>query len=255
MANRLMPPKSTPDPSRFVSSIGDPLKGVELQIDMTNAMAIWKRAPHTVEHFLADAFDHIRRKFFKVWPRSTNLKSSGRKWSMIWRFQGYLNRNPPSINSLNLHVVSYSGFSRIQEEGGVIKGVNGRLRIPIQRGGAVLQSGRVSKRWRWYPEEWRTKIADDPTLIPLKSSRGRTIIAKRIKRGPNKGTVRPMFVLVDQVVLRPRLRFYVTWRGMQAFATSRAARALKQAAAALKRNPFEKHPRIMQIQIVRGASA
>jgi len=253
MADQFMPTKSTPDPSRFVSRIGSPLKGVELQIDMTKAMAIWKRAPHTVEHFLSDAFQHIRLKFFKTWPKATDLNSSGRKWSMIWRFQGYVNRTPPSIRALNMHIVSYSGFAKIHEEGGTIKGIGGRLRIPLD--GAKTAGGRTAKKWRWWPETWRNRLGEQPNLIPLVTASGRTILAQRLRSGPNKGVLRPMFVLVDQVVLRPRLRFYVTWRGMQAFAVSRAAKALSQASAALKRHPLKKYPRRIQKEVVRAVGA
>jgi hypothetical protein len=229
------------------------MKGIELRIDMRRAMAIWKRAPHMTEYYVSDAFDHIRRKFFRVWPQATDLNSSGRKWSMIWRFQGYVNRRPPSLPALNMHVVSYSGFAKMQEEGGVITGLKGRLRIPMDS--AKLPSGRTKKYWRWWPPEQRKMLGDEDNLVPIVNSSGRTILAQKLRRGPNKGHIRPLFVLVDQISLRPRLRFIATWKGMQGFAVKRVDQALQKTVRQLKRGPLAKLPRRTVAQLVRAVGA
>jgi hypothetical protein len=110
-----------------------------------------------------------------------------------------------TIEGMGMVIFSDSKISRLHEEGGIVKNPGGaKLAVPLSvRAELFTSDGRLKKQYR-QPRMLKN-------VIPIKL-RGKTFLARIKKRVKS---ILPLFVLKNQIRIRPRLGFYKTWDDMQ----------------------------------------
>ena len=180
-------------------------------------------APQQMETQLADAFDHIKRKYFKTLPGVSRLRPHRQCFFRI--VMGYINRAGGNLERLSFKLVTYWRGAKIQEYGGTKRAKSGKyMTIPI--GGALTSSGMVKREYRKAREVTNTFTVQ---------RNGRLIVFRRMGHG-RRSRIIPLYLLKESVQLQPRLAFGQAWDVLGAFRIQRislaADRALKAVANA-----------------------
>ncbi len=163
--------------------------------------------PKELKYNLGDGMDHITRKFLGIF-RQTRLQGppgiKGRSHGIFTRFSR-ASLVSQDIEGMGMIVFSDSKIARLHEEGGVVKNPGGgKLAVPLSmRKEMFTADGRLKKQYR------HPRLIKNIQPIQL---HGKTFLARVMKRV--KGLL-PLFVLKNQVRIKPRLGFYQTWDGMQ----------------------------------------
>ena len=177
------------------------------EINTKNLEIALRVFPEELKFQLADGMDHISRKFLKQFYQTRLQGPPGVKARPHGIFTHFRRASlvSPTIEGMGMIIFSDSKISRLHEEGGIVKNPGGtKLAVPLSaRTELFTADGRLKKRYR------QPKLLKN--VIPIKL-RGKTFLAKVQKR---LRSILPLFVLKNQIRIRPRLGFYKTWDDMQ----------------------------------------
>jgi len=185
-------------------------ESVTIQVNTKNVQKALVAMPGLLRRNVADAFDHIGRKFYKTLWKQTELKTRPNvgigkysKFTVI----GKGRKNPKSVG---LVLYSYSKIARAHEEGARI---TGNMAIPI--GEALTSRGRKRKIYK-------KNLQDVKGMFPVETG-GKLYLAKTTRKA-----TKFLFALRRSIKLKPRLKFYRTWDDLAGFTNSRINKAVDQ---------------------------
>ncbi len=185
-------------------------ESITIQVNTQDLRKALVAMPGLLRENVADAFDHIGRKFYKTLWKQTEVKTRPNvgigKYSRYTVF-GKGRRNPRSVG---LVIYSYSQIARAHEEGARI---TGNLAIPI--GEALTGTGRKRKIYK-------QNLQDVKGLFPVETG-GKMYLAKTTRKA-----TKFLFALRRSVTLKPRLKFYRTWDDLAGFTSERINKAVDQ---------------------------
>ncbi len=163
--------------------------------------------PKELKMELGDGMDHISKKFLKQFYQTRLQGSPGIKARPHGIFTHFRRASLVSqtIEGMGMVIFSDSKISRLHEEGGIVKNPGGaKLAVPLSARTELFTSdGLLKKQYR--------KPRTLKNVVPIKL-RDKTFLAK-VKQ--KLRSILPLFVLKNQIRIRPRLGFYKTWDDMQ----------------------------------------
>ena len=178
-----------------------------VEINTKNLETAMRVFPKELKFELADGMDHISKKFLKQFYQTRLQGTPGIKARPHGIFTHFRRASlvSQSIEDMGMIIFSDSKISKLHEEGGIVKNPGGsKLAVPLSARTELFTSdGRVKKQYR------QPRLLKN--VIPIKL-RGKTFLAKVKKKLRN---ILPLFVLKNQIRIRPRLGFYKTWDDMQ----------------------------------------
>lgn len=178
-----------------------------VEINTKNLETAIRVFPKELKMNLGDGMDHISRKFLKQFYQTRLQGSPGIKARPHGIFTHFRRASLVSqtIEGMGMVIFSDSKISRLHEEGGIVKNPGGaKLAVPLSaRTELFTADGRLKKQYR--------KPRMLKNVVPIKL-RGKTFLAK-VKQKIR--SILPLFVLKNQIRIRPRLGFYKTWDDMQ----------------------------------------
>ena len=186
-------------------------------------LAAIRMAPVALEIEMADAFDHIRRKHFKTWKRTTRVNFTLRV-GILNRFHSFVKRRKGKLNALKMDIFSFSNIALVHEKGATIRGKGTRLRIPIPGSSVTNRSGNQKKAFRG------RSLRDDKRFFVIPN---RDLMVRRF-RGKN-ARIEPVFALKKSVRIRKRLNFMGNWDQLTSFRNQRLNTAVARAVSAMGR--------------------
>ena len=181
-----------------------------VEINTKNLEKAIRLFPKELKMELGDGFDHISRKFLKTFKQTRLQGPPGVKARSHGIFTHFTRASLVSrdIEGMGMTIFSDSKISRMHEEGATIKSSGGeRLAAPLSARPEMFIGGQ-------YPGRLKKKYRDPRAMknvirIILK---GKQFLVK-VKRRSRE--LLPLFVLKNQIRIRPRLGFYKTWDDMQ----------------------------------------
>jgi hypothetical protein len=178
-----------------------------VEINTKNLETAMRVFPKELKFELADGMDHISRKFLKQFYQTRLQGAPGIKARPHGIFTHFRRASLVSqtIEGMGMIIFSDSKISKLHEEGGIVKNPGGtKLAVPLSARTELFTSdGRLKKKYR------QPRLLKN--VIPIKL-RGKTFLAK-VKQKIR--SILPLFVLKNQIRIRPRLGFYKTWDDMQ----------------------------------------
>jgi len=190
---------------------------LKIEINSKKLNKALRIAPAEITKQMADAFDHIGKKFMKAFWASTGVKATPRV-GIINRFRYYVN-SKKNLNKMNFRINTYSNVAEIHEKGGTIRAKSGSMALPM--GAALTKTGHLLKKFRG------KDLKDIKGLFPLRI--GRTVFLVKKKRG-SQG-LEPFFILRNQIYIKPRLKFMDTWDSLETFRANQMNEAIEKALA------------------------
>jgi hypothetical protein len=180
---------------------------LKIEINTKNLERAIRLFPKELKYEIADGMDHISRRFLKVF-RQTRLQGppgiKGRPHGIFTHFSR-ASLVSQDIEGMGMVIFSDSKIARMHEEGAIVKNPGGgKLAVPLSaRKELFTADGRLKQQYR------RPRLLKNVVPIQL---RGKTFLAKVKKK---LREILPLFVLKNQVRIKPRLMFYKTWDDMQ----------------------------------------
>lgn len=178
-----------------------------VEINTKNFETALRVFPKELRMELGDGMDHISKKFLKQFYQTRLQGAPGIKARPHGIFTHFRRASLVSqtIEGMGMVIFSDSKISRLHEEGGIVKNPGGsKLAVPLSARAELFTSdGRLKKQYR--------KLRTLKNVVPIKL-RSKTFLAK-VKQ--KLRSILPLFVLKNQIRIRPRLGFYKTWDEMQ----------------------------------------
>jgi hypothetical protein len=180
---------------------------LRLEINTKNLERAIRLFPKELKYELGDGMDHISRKFLKIF-RQTRLQGSpgirAHPHGIFTHFQR-ASLVSQDIEGMGMVIFSDSKIARMHEEGAMLKNPGGgKLAVPLSARKELFTSdGRLKRQYR------RPRLLKNVIRIQLK---GKTFLAKVKKK---LREILPLFILKNQVKIKPRLMFYKTWDEIQ----------------------------------------
>lgn len=205
---------------------------INVEIDTTKVQKALRIAPAQLRAEIADVLDHTSRSFLKrlyktrfQGPPGLNMGGRGNLFSRFRKrvigaegtFSGRastravtssLSASSADTEDMGVEVYTESKAAKMHEFGGTI---SGRMIIPLSQSPATIKSNR--------------RLLKSGKLVYLRIG-GNQLLAKVDKRAHK---VQPVFIIKNGIQLRPRLRFYDTWRSMQNLTIERLNSAVQKA--------------------------
>jgi len=180
---------------------------LRLEINTKNLERAIRLFPKELKYELGDGMDHISRKFLKIF-RQTRLQGPpgirAHPHGIFTHFQR-ASLVSQDIEGMGMVIFSDSKIARMHEEGATLKNPGGgKLAVPLSARKELFTSdGRLKRQYR------RPRLLKNVIRIQLK---GKTFLAKVKKK---LREILPLFILKNQVKIKPRLMFYKTWDDLQ----------------------------------------
>ena len=180
---------------------------LRLEINTKNLERAIRLFPKDLKYELGDGMDHISRKFLKIF-RQTRLQGPpgirAHPHGIFTHFQR-ASLVSQDIEGMGMVIFSDSKIARMHEEGATLKNPGGgKLAVPLSARKELFTSdGRLKRQYR------RPRLLKNVIRIQLK---GKTFLAKVKKK---LREILPLFILKNQVKIKPRLMFYKTWDEIQ----------------------------------------
>lgn len=175
--------------------------------------------PGQLKEELLDAFDHIRRGFFKALYANTGLKDRrfiATKNVGIGKYlKVYRNPNKGDILDMELGIFSRSKIVALHEKGGIVTAKAGAMAIPLPA--ALGSTGRLKKEYSSFIAGRRTYVPGQlKGMFILKKGNTALLMMRQPKTSSGEEAI-PLFVLRRTMTISPRLRFYDTWDRMEGY--------------------------------------
>ena len=180
---------------------------LKVEINTKNLERAIRLFPKELKYELGDGMDHISRKFLKIF-RQTRLQGPpgirAHPHGIFTHFQR-ASLVSQDIEGMGMVIFSDSKIARMHEEGATLKNPGGgKLAVPLSARKELFTSdGRLKRQYR------RPRLLKNVIRIQLK---GKTFLAKVKKK---LREILPLFILKNQVKIKPRLMFYKTWDDLQ----------------------------------------
>lgn len=180
---------------------------LKVEINTKNLERAIRLFPKELKYELGDGMDHISRKFLKIF-RQTRLQGPpgirAHPHGIFTHFQR-ASLVSQDIEGMGMVIFSDSKIARMHEEGATLKNPGGgKLAVPLSARKELFTSdGRLKRQYR------RPRLLKNVIRIQLK---GKTFLAKVKKK---LREILPLFILKNQVKIKPRLMFYKTWDEIQ----------------------------------------
>lgn len=180
---------------------------LRIEINTKNLERAIRLFPKELKYELGDGMDHISRKFLKIF-RQTRLQGPpgirAHPHGIFTHFQR-ASLVSQDIEGMGMVIFSDSKIARMHEEGATLKNPGGgKLAVPLSARKELFTSdGRLKRQYR------RPRLLKNVIRIQLK---GKTFLAKVKKK---LREILPLFILKNQVKIKPRLMFYKTWDEIQ----------------------------------------
>jgi len=183
---------------------------ITIEINTKNYERTKRRFPKELKVELGDAFDHIQRKFLKTFKQTRLQGPPGVKARPHGIFSHFTRASLVSrdIEGMGMTIFSDSKISRMHEEGATIKSAGGeRIAAPLSARPEMFIGGQ-------YPGRLKKKYRDPRAMknVIRMVLKGKQFLVK-VKNKSRE--LLPLFVLKNQIRIRPRLGFYKTWDDMQ----------------------------------------
>ncbi len=163
--------------------------------------------PQKLKTELGDAFDHIGRKFLKTF-KETRLEGppgiKGRRHGILKRFIRTMLVPYGGIENMGTAIYTESKIAKLHETGGIVEAQSGSLAVPLSMRREMYTAGGALRTKYRYPGRLKNVGA---VLL-----RGKRFLAQFIKRSRE---IKPLYVLKNRVIIKPRLGFYDTWKTME----------------------------------------
>ncbi len=180
---------------------------ITTEINTDDLKTIVVRMPAIVKREMGDALDHVSLKFLKEFRASRLQGPPGVRGSSHGLFSRFTREFmiPTGKTGMGVAIFTKSKIAQMHEAGATIRGVPGhRIPVPLSARPELFKSdGQLRKRFK--------DLNALKNIVPIKFA-GQWFLTKIRKRSRE---VTPLFVLKDQVVLKPRLGFYALWESMQ----------------------------------------
>jgi hypothetical protein len=177
---------------------------VGVKINTNQLMRAYHLVPKELEYELKDAFDHLSRKFLKVFR---NKRLSGppgvkaRPRGLFTHFKRNVVFRGLRGTDSYAEIYTESKIAKLHEEGGTLRDPSGgKIAVPLSaRTQMFTSSGALRKRYK--------NIAGLRNIIP-KIINGKVFLVRVKKRDKS---ILPLYVLKKSVRVKPRLEFYETF--------------------------------------------
>lgn len=180
---------------------------LRVEINTKNLERAIRLFPKELKYELGDGMDHISRKFLKIF-RQTRLQGPpgirSHPHGIFTHFQR-ASLVSQDIEGMGMVIFSDSKIARMHEEDATLKNPGGgKLAVPLSARKELFTSdGRLKRQYR------RPRLLKNVIPIQIK---GKTFLAKVKKK---LREILPLFILKNQVKIKPRLMFYKTWDEIQ----------------------------------------
>jgi hypothetical protein len=183
---------------------------IHVEINQERLLRGIKLVPGFMREELADAFDHVAKKFLSTWRKKRlmgppGVRGAGRT-GLFGQFR-YAHLIGGGFSGMGVEIFSDSSVGKRHEKGGIVKAQSGDLAVPLSaRKEMFSPSGKLRKRYK-KPEQLNN-------LVPISFLSNRKTFLCRVNKRTKEIT--PLYILKKQVRLKPRLQFHETWKSMQA---------------------------------------
>jgi len=190
-----------------------------IRINTGNVDKALSLVPDILKVELLDAFDHIRRGFFKALYANTGLKDKrfiATKNVGIGKYMKVY-RNPRKGDTLDMElgIFSRSKIVALHERGGIVTAKAGAMALPLPA--ALGSTGRLKKEYSSFIAGRRTYVPGQlKGMFILKKGNIAILMMRQPKTGSGDQAI-PLFVLRRSMNISPRLRFYATWDRMEGY--------------------------------------
>ncbi|MBI5147764.1 MAG: hypothetical protein HZA37_01270 [Parcubacteria group bacterium] len=204
---------------------------IKTKVDASKVLAAGGKIPMAVRVSFGDALDHISAKFLKKF-RDEKLSGSGdaikaRPHGLFMRFQRLFTL-PSQTGKMAVEIFTTSKIAKLHEEGGVMRTAR-RIAVPIHDSSREIETtqGAVKKQYGGTPYYRDLKALQKRLHLRVITVGGKTYLFAPREKGEGKKP--PLFVLKNDVRLKPRLGFYKTWEDMEPDAMKIADQAIGKA--------------------------
>lgn len=182
---------------------------LQVEIDDKKLQKALKNVPDLLKEELMDAFDHIPKKFYKLFytkqlkgPKPEKILAAPASRGLFGQFKKHMIF---SRSALDMGVVMYtdSKVGSLHETGGTLtaKG-GGHIAVPLSaRSQMYTAAGRLKKK---YKEPSSLK-----NLIKIKIHDKQFLVQTQKK----SGEILPLYVLKNKIRIKPKLGFLKLWEG------------------------------------------
>ncbi len=203
---------------------------IKTQVDASRVLAVLGKLPMAVRFQFGDALDHISLKFLKK-LRSERLSGGegikARPGGLFRRFKRVF-LVPSNTQTMGVEIFTSSKIAKLHEEGGVMRGTGGlRLAVPISASAGTTETSTGAIRRQFGGTAYNRDVRPKKNVMPVNVGGKTYLFRKRRKAGD---VLPPLFVLKEEVRLKPRLGFYKTWKDMEPDAIRIVSSALTKAA-------------------------
>lgn len=180
---------------------------LKVEINTKNLQFALKFFPQQLKVELADGFDHISRKFLSTFFKNRLRGRPGitaRPGGLKTKFSRSL-LVAKELDGMGIRILGDSNIAVMHEEGAVLRNPSGgKLAVPLsKRTEMFTSSGRLKKQYR-KPRAIRNVIQIEVN--------GKQFLAK--KKSKKSSEIKPLFVLKNNIKIKPRLGFYNEWDSM-----------------------------------------
>ena len=204
---------------------------IKTQVDASKVLAALGKLPRAVRFQFADALDHISLKFLKKF-RDERLSGGAegvkaRPGGLFKRFTRVF-MIPSDTQSMGVEIFTYSKIAKLHEEGGVMRGEGGlRLAVPISASASTTETSTGAVKAQFGGTPYNRDVRPKKNVVPVNVG-GQTYLFRKRKSAAD--ILPPLFVLKEEVQIKPRLGFYKTWKDMEPEAVRIAQDAVVKAA-------------------------
>lgn len=203
---------------------------IKTQVDASRVLSALGKLPMAVRFQFGDALDHISLKFLKKFRDERLSGGEGvkaRPGGLFRRFKRVF-LVPSDTQTMGVEIFTSSKIAKLHEEGGVMRGAGGlRLAVPISASAGRTETSTGAVRRQFGGTPYNRDIRPKKNVMPVNVG-GQTYLFRKRKKAED--VLPPLFVLKEEVRLKPRLGFYKTWKDMEPDAIRIVSNALTKAA-------------------------
>ena len=203
---------------------------IKTQVDASRVLSTFGKLPVAIRFQFGDALDHISLKFLKKFRDERLSGGEGvkaRPGGLFRQFKRVF-MIPSETQSMGVEIFTYSTIAKLHEEGGVMRGTGGlRLAVPISASASTTETSSGAVRAQFGGTPYNRDVRPKKNVMPVNVG-GQTYLFRRRRKAED--ILPPLFVLKEQVTLKPRLGFYKTWKDLEPEAIQIVSDALTKAA-------------------------
>ena len=202
---------------------------IKTQVNASRVLSVFGKLPMAVRSQFGDALDHVSLKFLKKLREERLSGGEGikaRPGGIFRRFKRVF-LVPSGNQTMGVEIFTLSKIAKLHEEGGVMRGSGGlRLAVPISASAGTTETSTGAIKRQFGGTPYNRDVRPKKNVAPVTVG-GKTYLFR--KRKNSEDVLPPLFVLKEEVRLKPRLGFYKTWKDMEPEAVRIVSGALTKA--------------------------